>query len=88
MSRVNEMPQPAAAMVPSAFSNRIRQSFISVRRSIAAHTPSMVAHLFFLVGLGAVAYGVWLIYRPAGFILAGLEMMWLAFLVSAEDNLR
>lgn len=72
----------------SSISSRVSSSLRSIRRSVTAHTPSMVAHLFFLVGLGAVAYGVWLIYRPAGFIFAGLEMMWLAFLVSAEENVR
>lgn len=34
----------------------------------------------FVTGVGAVVYGVWLIYQPAAFIIAGIAACAVAFL--------
>jgi hypothetical protein len=40
----------------------------------------MIRELIGYLGLGAIAYGVWMIYRPAGVITAGVLLVVLAVL--------
>ena len=57
----------------------------ALRARVAAIVPSVFAHVLFFAGLGAVTYGVWLIRPAAGFIVGGLLMVWVSFLVSADS---
>lgn len=45
---------------------------------------SLARDLLALVGAGSVSYGAWLVYEPAGFIVAGL----LALIVAVVGTLR
>jgi len=45
--------------------------------------PIALSDGFGLVGLGAVAYGAYLLARPAGFIVGGLELVALCALLTA-----
>jgi hypothetical protein len=43
--------------------------------------PGLVADVLLLAGAVSVSYGAWLVYAPAGFIVAGLLLLaagWLA----------
>lgn len=40
-------------------------------RTIAGVVPGLVRDLAGLCGVGLVSYGAWMIYPPAGFIVAG-----------------
>lgn len=42
---------------------------------------TIAKHALFVGGLLGLAYGSWLIYRPAGFVIGGLLLIALAFLV-------
>ncbi len=46
--------------------------------------PTRAAHVFFFSGILAIVIGCALIYRPAGFIVAGLFCGWVSFLIAAE----
>jgi hypothetical protein len=49
-------------------------------RSIAATVPVLARDLIGIGGAGLIAYGVWLIYQPYGFISAGVMLLIGAFL--------
>ena len=44
-------------------------------KEIAAALPGITRDLAGLVGAGLVAYGAWLVYSPAGFIVGGLLLI-------------
>ncbi|MFO1158440.1 MAG: hypothetical protein U1E60_06350 [Reyranellaceae bacterium] len=48
----------------------MKQLAIAVRATAAA-APGLLRDLAGLSGVGLVAYGAWLIYPPAGFIVGG-----------------
>lgn len=54
------------------------------RAAVSGIASYSFEHLMFLGGLTMIAYGAWMIYRPAGFIVGGWLMVKIAFLVSAE----
>lgn len=56
-------------------------AFKSAAKGIASYT---FEHLLFLGGLTLIAYGVWLCWHPAGFVVGGWLMLKVSFLVSAE----
>lgn len=59
-----------------------------VGRSLAPIPPMVCEKVFFFGGLGAIAYGCWMVYRPAGPIVGGLICFWLATLISGERHAR
>lgn len=57
------------------------KSIVAGARGAFAAIPVIVRDLVGLAGAGLVAYGGWLIYPPAGFIIGGLLLIaaaWLA----------
>ena len=54
------------------------------RQKVSGIASYSFEHLMFLGGLAMIAYGAWLMYKPAGFIVGGWFMVKVAFLVSAE----
>lgn len=50
---------------------------------MATELPTLITDAVWLGGAGLISYGVWLIYRPAGFIVAGVLMIGAATLLSA-----
>lgn len=61
-----------------------RERLASLHGAIRKIAPWTIEHLLFVGGLGLVAYGASLVYRPFGFILGGWFAMKLAILISAE----
>ena len=53
---------------------------------ISSALPVLARDLGGLVGAGLIAYGAGLIYRPAGFIVAGLLLLASAFLLARADR--
>jgi hypothetical protein len=47
--------------------------------------PAILTDLAGLVGVGLAAYGAWLIYEPAGFIVGGALLIAGALLVSRGE---
>lgn len=50
---------------------RIAQHINAARRSLGAFTETGVL----LAGAALIAYGAWLVYRPAGFIAGGMMLI-------------
>lgn len=44
-------------------------------RTIAGVMPGLMRDLAGLCGVGLVSYGAWMIYPPAGFIVAGILLI-------------
>lgn len=57
-----------------------------LKAAVAPLLPAALADLFFFGGLAAVGYGVWLIYRPLGFIAGGAIGIWLATLIYGGEK--
>ncbi|MCU1338923.1 MAG: hypothetical protein JWO19_4504 [Bryobacterales bacterium] len=53
-------------------------------RCRAALRASNVAHLMFFTGLGSIVVGAGLVYKPLGYLSAGLIMVWVSFLLAAD----
>ncbi len=53
---------------------------------VAPLLPSAFADLFFFAGLIAINYGVWLIYKPLGFIVGGGIGILLATLIYGSEK--
>lgn len=63
---------------------RFSQASSGLRRAIARSfraLPSALCDLVGFAGAGSVSYGSWLIYRPAGFLVAGVLLMAFAMFV-------
>jgi hypothetical protein len=50
---------------------------------VVTEIPTLATDAIWLGGAGLISYGAWLIYRPAGFIVAGVLMIGAATLLSA-----
>jgi hypothetical protein len=46
--------------------------------------PHVVADALGFAGAGAIAYGAWLIYVPAGFLVGGVLLMALSMLIGRK----
>ncbi len=57
-----------------------------LKAAIAPLLPSVFADLFFFAGLAAIDYGVWLMYKPLGFIGGGAIGIWLATLIYGGEK--
>lgn len=66
MNRLTEMLKAAAAMAPAR---------IPALRAAAAWAAGWIPDALIASGAGAVAYGAWLVYPPAGHIVGGVLAM-------------
>lgn len=55
---------------------------------VGAALPTIITDAIWLGGAGLISYGVWLIYKPAGFIMAGALMIGAATLLAATGMSR
>lgn len=55
-------------------------------RGALALVPVLLRDLIALAGAGSVAYGTWLIFEPAGFIVGGLLLIMAAVLAQRAGN--
>lgn len=53
---------------------------------LAAWAPTAFADLAGMGGLGAISYGAWLIYQPAGFIVAGALVVAIRYLAARGER--
>lgn len=44
-------------------------------RWFASIVPALITDLMGLAGIGLLSYGCWLVYRPSGFIAAGVVLI-------------
>jgi hypothetical protein len=58
----------------------LRRSLAHTGRAIVRATPHVLADGLGFAGAGAIAYGAWLIYVPAGFLVGGALAMALSIL--------
>ena len=49
----------------------LRRRMVSAGRAIARRTPHVINDALGFAGAGAIAYGAWLIFIPAGFLVGG-----------------
>jgi hypothetical protein len=61
-----------------------RRALAPVGRAVVRHTPHVIADGVGIAGAGAVAYGAWLIYAPAGFLVGGGLAMTLSVLAGRK----
>lgn len=45
---------------------------------------NILTHLLFFGGMAIGVYGVWMIFRPAGFLVAAGLMVWISLLIDKE----
>lgn len=57
-------------------------------KAVAKATPGTLVDLAGLGGVGAIAYGAWRIYEPAGFIVGGLLVLAGAIVLGAKASRR
>jgi len=62
--------------------------FKSLAKSIGAVLPDLVLDVAGLAGAGSIAYGAWLVYPPAGFIVGGGLVLLGAVLLGAKASRR
>lgn len=55
-------------------------------RQFRAALPVLVRDAVGLGGAGLVAYGTWLVYQPAGFIVAGILLLLGAWLAAVKGT--
>jgi len=57
-------------------------------RAIARAVPHVLVDACGFVGAGSIAYGAWLIYVPAGFLVGGALLMALSILFGRRLEVR
>jgi len=62
------------------------KSIVAGARGILAAVPVVTRDLAGLAGAGLVAYGAWLIYVPAGFIVGGVLLILAAVLAARAQR--
>ncbi|CAB4167394.1 hypothetical protein UFOVP860_17 [uncultured Caudovirales phage] len=62
------------------------KSVVAGARSVVAGLPVILRDLTGLAGAGLVAYGAWLIYPPAGFIVGGVLLIVAAALAALAQR--
>jgi hypothetical protein len=62
----------------------LRRATARTGRAIASRTPHVIADGLGFAGAGAIAYGAWLIYVPAGFLVGGALAMALSVLIGRK----
>lgn len=66
--------------------HHVRTHLAKLRTAVAPLPPLVFEKLFFFGGLGSISFGVWLAYKPLGFVVGGLIAFWLATLISGERH--
>ena len=56
-----------------------------IRTAIAAAAPALFRDGLGVSGAGLASYGAWLVYEPAGFIVAGALLVAAAILLSRDS---
>lgn len=64
---------------------RMRAGFGAAVSATARAVPPLLRDLVGLGGLGAIGYGIWLIFTPAAFIFAGLSMLAISILLARRS---
>lgn len=72
---VRPFTSPVTAAVKLVTNGDTRRRWAPVGRALAKLGWWLHGAYLILIGIAAVAYGVWLIYPPAGFITAGLGLL-------------
>jgi hypothetical protein len=62
----------------------LRRSLARVGGAIASRVPHVIADGLGFAGAGAIAYGAWLIYVPAGFLVGGMLAIGLSVLIGRK----
>lgn len=62
--------------------------FKSLAKTIGAVLPDLFLDVAGLAGAGSIAYGAWLVYPPAGFIVGGGLVLLGAVLLGAKASRR
>jgi hypothetical protein len=58
----------------------------TVRSFVTNVVPSLIIDGVGLLGATAISYGAWEIYRPVGFIVAGILMLAFAFMIAGRSR--
>ena len=66
--------------------NPIGRALAAIFAWLGAILPTVLRDGAGLAGAGAVSYGAWLVYQPAGFIVGGLLLIVGAILASRGDG--
>jgi hypothetical protein len=70
---------------------RLSRAWSALHRAFAkatAATPGIICDLAGFAGAGFIAYGSWLIYEPAGFLVGGVLLMAFAMLFGRRLDAR
>jgi hypothetical protein len=62
---------------------KLRAQLAGLGAALAPVPPLVFEKLFFFGGLSSISYGMWLVYKPLGYVVGGLMGLWLASLISA-----
>jgi hypothetical protein len=60
--------------------------FKSIAIGAARAVPELIRDVIALGAAGAIAYGVWLIYQPAGFVVGGILVLFGLYLQVAGSR--
>jgi hypothetical protein len=66
---------------------RFSRASAGLRKALSAaarRTPHVIVDALGFAGAGAFAYGAWLIYVPAGFLVGGVLLMALSMLIGRK----
>lgn len=77
---VRPFASPVTAAVKLVTAGERRARWAPIGRGLARFARWLHGAYLILCGIAAIAYGVWLIYPPAGFITAGVGLVLLDFL--------
>ena len=55
-------------------------------RKIADFIMMVIRDLIGLAGFALISYGAWLTYKPAGFIVAGVLLSGIAYLIARSEQ--
>jgi len=62
----------------------MKAKFSALKR-LGGHLPDLARDLAGLAGAGLISYGAWIIYRPAGFLVAGAMLIVGSFLAARGE---
>jgi len=87
-------PKPALVAAGDGSTGRRPHPAAGAARVLAAFLTGPVARLLGrardlllqLAGMALISYGVWAVYRPAGFITAGLAVLYLHWLATTDPH--
>ncbi|EJB02893.1 hypothetical protein Rleg9DRAFT_1707 [Rhizobium leguminosarum bv. trifolii WSM597] len=65
------------------FAGRVVRSVVSIAVGVI---PALVRDAVGLLGAAAIAYGSWLVYVPAGYIVAGVLLILFAILTAPRSQ--